>query len=109
MKWLYASITVRLTVTFGLIAIAVFAGAGVLIYKSLVEELRRADHEELSGKFKAVLHFVYEAAPEGSLTALAHHLDDVLIGHDHLRVWLLSDKGEPVYGGSPLPVVLGVD
>lgn len=109
MKWLYPSMTVRLTVTFGLIAIAVFAGAGVLIYKSLVEELRRADHEELSGKFKAVLHFVDEAAPEGSLTALAHHLDDVLIGHDHLRVWLLSDKGEPVYGGFPLPVVLGVD
>lgn len=109
MRWLHPSITVRLTVAFGLIATTVFAGSGVLIYKSLVEELRRADHEELSGKFKAVLHFVHEAAPEGNLTGLAHHLDDVLIGHDHLRVWLLTDKGEPVYGGSSLPVVLSID
>jgi len=103
------SMAARLTLVFGLIALVVLSGAGVLIYRALVDELRRSDFEELQGKLKAVQHFVDEAKSESKLSALSHHLDDILIGHDHMRVWLLSDKEETLYGSRPMPQVQHTD
>lgn len=104
MKAIRQSMTARLAIYFGLIALVVFSGAGVLIYQSLVEELDRANHEELVGKTRAVMHFIDEAAPQGNLTELSHHIDDMRIGHDHLRVWLLSEQDEALYGDAPVPI-----
>ena len=109
MNTILRSMAARLTLVFGLIALVVLSGAGVLIYRALVEELRRSGFEELQGKLKAVQHFVDEAKSESKLSALSHHLDDILIGHDHMRVWLLSDKGETIYGSRPMPQVQHTD
>ena len=100
------SITLRLTMALGVIALAVFSVAGLLQYRALVQELQRAAQAELLGKIEVVKHFVGEARPLRDLTGLQHHLDDLLIGHRDLRVWLESTDGTSVYGGSP-PQVIG--
>lgn len=105
MKWLPRSIALRLTIALGVIAFVMFSGAGLLLHRALADELRRADHEELLGKIKIVQHFVDEARETRDLTALRHHLDDLLLGHADLRVWLESDGGVPLYGG-PAPMVV---
>ncbi len=103
------SMALRLSATLGLIALVVFAAAGALLYRALASELRHADLDQLLVKAAVVRHFVDEARSDGDLTRLAHHLDDALIGQGDLRVWLLSDQGEPIYGGSRLPATQGAD
>lgn len=105
MRWFPRSIALRLTIALGLIGLVVFAGAGVLLHRALADELERADGQELLGKIKVVRHFIDEARITGDLPALRHHLDDLLLGHADLRVWLASDRGEAFYGG-PAPAVV---
>ncbi len=100
------SITLRLTMALGVIALAVFSVAGLLQYRALVRELQRASQAELLGKIEVVKHFVGEARSMRDVTGLQHHLDDLLIGHRDLRVWLESTDGTSVYGGPP-PQVIG--
>lgn len=94
-----SSITVRLTVTLGVITTFVFGTAGLLLYRSLALELQRADEEQLLGKMEVVRHFIGEARAARDIGALRHHLDDVLIGHGDLRVWLQTTNGNLFYGG----------
>lgn len=94
-----SSITVRLTATLGVIATLVFATAGLLLYRTLASELARADEEQLLGKMEVVRHFLDEARTARDIPALYHHLDDVLIGHGNLRVWLQATDGSMSYGG----------
>jgi two-component system heavy metal sensor histidine kinase CusS len=101
------SIALRMTIALGVIALLVFAAAGVLLHRALANELRRADHEELLGKIKIVEHFVDEARKSGDVAELRHHLDDLLLGHKDLRVWLDSSDAVPLYGGPP-PVVVAL-
>lgn len=103
MTQLRRSITLRLTLAFGVIALTVFSGMSTLIYRSLADELSRIDREVLLGKAEVVKHFIEEAQSTGDLNSLAHHLDDALIGHDTLQVWLVSTSGSLVYGKTGLP------
>jgi two-component system heavy metal sensor histidine kinase CusS len=95
------SIALRLTLALGAIALMVFSGTGILLHRSLADALVSADHDELLGKIEVVKHFVGEARTTGDLVALRHHLDDLLIGHPDLRVWLQFSDGTPAYGGPP--------
>jgi two-component system heavy metal sensor histidine kinase CusS len=101
LKLLRRSIALRLTLALGAIALLVFSGTGILLHRSLADALVRADHDELLGKIEVVKHFVGEARTSGDLVALRHHLDDLLIGHPDLGVWLQFSDGKPAYGGSP--------
>lgn len=105
MKLPLHSITFRLTATLGIIALVVFTVVGALLHRGLAQELRRAGEDELVGKVEVVRHFVGEARDSGDMQALRHHLDDVLIGHRGLRMWLIAADGAPWYGGT-LPNVL---
>ena len=100
------SIALRLTLTLGVVGLLVFAAAGILLQRSLANELTRADHEELVGKIKVVKHFIGEAGKSGDIDVLRHHMDDLLLGHSDLKVWLVGSDGSSVYGG-PLPRVIG--
>jgi len=93
------SITARLTLGLGAIALLVFALAGVLLHRSLASDLAAADQEDLRDKARVVMHFIDEAQKSGDLRALEHHLDDLLFGHQGLRVWLQSGRGDSLYGG----------
>jgi two-component system heavy metal sensor histidine kinase CusS len=100
------SIALRLTLTLGAVGLLVFAAAGILLQRALATELVRADHEELVGKIKVVRHFIGEARKSGNLDVLKHHMDDLLLGHSDLDIWLITAQGDTVYGGS-LPRVVG--
>ncbi|CAG1019912.1 two-component system, OmpR family, heavy metal sensor histidine kinase CusS [Burkholderiaceae bacterium] len=106
MNALPKSIALRLTLTLGAVGLVVLAAAGILLHRALADELTRADHDELIGKVKIVKHFIGEAGKSGDLTVLRHHMDDMLLGHADLKVWLVGADGRSVYGG-PLPRATG--
>jgi len=99
------SISLRLTVALSGIAMFVFAAAGILLHHALAMELMQAGHDELRGKIEIVRHFVDEARTARDMSGLQHRLDDMLIGHKELRVWLQSSDGAVAYGGPPAKVV----
>ncbi len=84
------SIAWRLTLTLGLIALVVFATAGLLLHGALERELARNDREELAGIAEVVRHFIDEARTDGNLATLARHLDDVLVAHANLQLRLYA-------------------
>lgn len=109
MSLLPRSISLRLTVALSVIAVFVFASAGILLHRALAQELMQAGHEELRGKIQVVRHFIEEARTSRDMTALRHHLDDLLIGHQEFRVWLHSSDGAIAYGGTPAKVTERLD
>lgn len=92
------SITARLTLGLGVIALSVFSASGILLHRSLASDLEAADLESLHGKTQLVLHFIDEARKSRDARALEHHLDDLSMGHVGLHIWLQSASGDTVYG-----------
>lgn len=109
MRWVPRSISLRLTVALSVIAIFVFAAAGILLHRALAQELMQAGHAELRGKITVVRHLIEEARTTRDMTDLRHHLDDLLLGHKEFRVWLQSSDGTIAYGGPPAKVTERVD
>lgn len=97
------SIRARLTASLGVIALIVFAVAGGALYLALANELERADRNELHGKEMLISHYIEETSTDGNLSDLKHHIDDALMAHSDLRVWLLSERGEVIVGAGKLP------
>lgn len=104
MKPLFFSITARLALSLAAVTAVTFLSAGIAIYWGVAYTLAQTAREELAGKLSIVQHFVDEAVQDGNLETLHHHIDDMMIGHGELTVWLLNDKDEVVYGGPGLPV-----
>ncbi len=98
------SITVRLTLGLGLIALFVFVAAGVLLQRAFARDLAETDRQELRGKLSIVQHFIGEFAPVRDIQGLKHHLDDLRIGHSRLTVRILDFSGSDIYRGTGLPV-----
>ena len=98
MKLPTRSITLRLTMALGAIALGVFAVSTVLLYRTLDTQLRRSDRVALVGMNEAVGHIVDESRGTDAST-LIHRLDDLMVGHKNLRLWLLSAEGETLFGG----------
>lgn len=99
------SIRQRLVLTLGLSAVAVFAVVGGILYWALAHQLEQADRDGLAGKVRIVRHFIDETR-SGSVDDLRHHIDDVLIGHGELRVWLLDAQRRVTVGDPALPTVV---
>lgn len=97
------SIAARLTLLLALIAIVVFAAVGALLHWFLQRELLRAEAAELAGTAEVVQHYIDEVANDGDLPDLKHHLDDALIGNKALRVWIIGQGGDVIYGGTRAP------
>lgn len=97
------SITARLTLSLGSIAMLVLGAVAGSLYWTLANELEKSYRDELIGKAQMVRHFVDEARASGDIPALRHHLSDALIGHAGLRVWLVSADGTMVFGEGGVP------
>lgn len=97
------SIRARVTVALGAIALVMFGSAGVLLYLMLDRELKRAERDGIESKADIVRHFIGEMKPPGDIGQLRHHLDDALIGHRELHVWIIARDGSVLYGESPPP------
>lgn len=104
MKPLFASITVNLTLSLAAVTAVTFLSAGFAIYWGVAYTLEQTAREELAGKLSIVQHFVDDAVQVGNIETLRHHIDDALIGHGELMVWLLNDKNDVIYGGPGLPI-----
>ena len=98
------SITGRLTLLLGLVALTVFGAVGILLHWSLERELLRGERVELEGKADVVQHYIDEAKTVDNLQDLRHHLDDALIGSGGLRVWIIGADDRVFYGGAGVPV-----
>ena len=97
------SIVGRLTLLLGLVALTVFGAVGTLLHWSLERELLRAERIELEGKADVVQHYIDEVQKLDDLQNLRHHLDDALIGNGSLRVWIVDNEGQALYGGARAP------
>lgn len=97
------SIASRLTLGLAAVTLLVFSVVGSLLLWSLQRELLRAEREDIDAKLDVVRHFLEEVKDEAGLQALPHHLDDLLIGHGRLRIWLVADDGTLLYGGKEQP------
>lgn len=97
------SLRTQLTMALGVIAIVVFTVAGGALYFALARELETAERNELHGKEALINHYIEEVSASGNLLELKHHIDDAVIAHGHLRVWLLSERGEVVLGAAQIP------
>lgn len=97
------SIAARLTLGLVLISLAVFPAVGAFLYWALARQLETAERHEIEGKVNVVRHFLDEVRQPSDLSGLHHHLDDMLIGHERLRIWLVSDDGTLLYGGAKRP------
>ncbi len=97
------SIRTRITANLGVIALVMFGSVGVLLYAMLDRELKRAERDSIASKADIVRHFVDEMKSPGDIDALRHHLNDALIGHRELHIWILAHDGAVLYGSSPAP------
>lgn len=97
------SIRTRIMANLGVIAVVMFGSVGVILYAMLDRELKRAEGDSIASKADIVRHFVDEMKLPGDIEALRHHLDDALIGHRELRIWILAHDGAVLYGKSPAP------
>lgn len=100
------SMRARLVAALAAIGFVVFTTAGVLLQWSLARELARQDRADVSGKLDIARHLTTEVLRPEDLPTLFHHLDDMLLGHGDLRIWILGDGDRPIYGGRQAPRLL---
>lgn len=94
----------RLILALTLLAVVVFVAVALLLHSGLRHELERARAHDLEGKIDVVEHLLEEVRSPADVPALTHHLNDLLIGHGQMRIWLLDRQGRVFYGGSQPPV-----
>ena len=105
MRFAPTSIAARLTLLVGAIALAVFIVIGTVLYMTLDGELARRDADKLTEMMTFVQHLLSEVDEVSTAESLAHHLDDMVVSHGNLRVWITRRDGHaPIYGGAPPPV-----
>lgn len=103
------SLAARLTLMLGAIVLAVFAASGIALDWALRRELVQEKQAELRGKAELVRHLVGEASRSGDSGRLKHALDDMLVGHDDLKLWITARDGRVVYASSALPKMVDED
>ncbi|ANN72175.1 heavy metal sensor histidine kinase [Bordetella bronchialis] len=104
-----ASIRLRLTLYLAAIALLVSSVAGYTLYLALKYEVQRREMAEVAGKLDLIDHLVGMQGTSGELQALEGTLDNILIGHNNLKVWLVDPNGRLLYGVSPAPPTQAAD
>jgi len=88
-----ASLSLRLVVLFGMLAMVILAALGTYLSHSLHVQLERRDDEELAGKCRSINHLVEHAASLEDILARRHLVLDTLTGHDQLLVRIARGDG----------------
>ena len=88
-----ASMSLRLVVLFGLLALVLFTAVGSYLSHSLHMQLEARDDEELAGKCRSINHLVEHAASLEDILARRHLVLDTLSGHDQLLVRIARADG----------------
>ncbi|HQR56657.1 MAG TPA: heavy metal sensor histidine kinase [Burkholderiaceae bacterium] len=79
-----------------------------LVYGATKLAFQNRQAEELAQKRTQLQHLLSEAARDGDMPALKHKLDDFLIGHEDLSLWLEQPDGVLFYR-SPASPTAGSD
>ncbi|WP_407792279.1 heavy metal sensor histidine kinase [Pigmentiphaga litoralis] len=105
-RWRIASIEVRLTVLLGLIALVVSTIAGCTLFWALKREVQSQEMTEVAGKLELIQHLASMHTEADLLhDDLIGKLNDILVGHENLKVWVLSEQGKSLYGGDTPRIV----
>lgn len=99
------SIAFILTALFTVVAFVTIGTACILLYLELKRELSNRQAEELAGKMELIRHLASEVRDAPGWTNLQRIIDDIVIGHGELRVWIGDPGGAAVYGGRRMPAV----
>ncbi len=99
------SLTVRLSLLFGIVSTIVLAVIGYALYATIQSHFLQEDAEELRGKSELVRHLVAQLRTEADLATLPDRMDDALTGHRKLFVAVRRlDGGDLLFmtTGAPL-------
>ncbi len=94
------SLTLRLTLLFGIVAIVVFSGFGWLIENSIMRHFSEQDTRELETMAQAVHQAIASETDDRSL--LTQRFDDILVGHPGTSLYITDQEGKTLYS-SPGP------
>ncbi len=94
------SLTLRLTLLFGIVAIVVFSGFGWLIENSITRHFFEQDTRELETMAQAVHQAIASETDDRSL--LTQRFDDILVGHRGTSLYITDQEGKTLYS-SPGP------
>jgi len=104
------SITLRLTLLFGVGSAAVLFGLGIVITSSVESHFADMDTEELHDRLELVRHVLSTAQSPGDLAVLPQRLGDALTGHRGLAVAVIDSKARTLFAmgaGIPQSVLQG--
>ncbi len=94
------SLTLRLTLLFGIAAVLVFSGFGWLIENSIQRHFAEEDASELETISEAVSDVLFDTPFKSNRTALARRLDDILVGHHEASLQITASDGQIIYASS---------
>ena len=94
------SIEIRLTLLLGAIAFVVSCVAGYTLFWALKREVQRQEMSEVAGKLELIDHLVDMLNGPREIAQLRGPLDNILVGHTNLRVWILGRDRKVFYGGA---------
>ncbi|MDH5580200.1 MAG: two-component sensor histidine kinase, partial [Betaproteobacteria bacterium] len=94
------SLTLRLTLLFGIASSAVLIVLGTFVGVSVQAHFVEMDREELLGKVELVRNILAKVRTAEQFAAMPARIDDALIGHPHLGVRLTSPDGAMLYASA---------
>jgi len=94
------SLTLRLTLLFGIVAAVVFSGFGWFIEDSIKHHFAEQDTSELESITRAVEKALFTGPPGDDHTRLKRRFTDILVGHHGASLLVTGPGGETVYASS---------
>ena len=91
------SLTLRLTLLFGVAAVVVFSGFGWFIEDSIKRHFAAEDTSELEIVAQAVDKALFTDLPKHDLASLERRFDDILVGHHGASLHITDPGGKTMY------------
>lgn len=104
-NWRVSSMQARLTLLFGVIALAGSCVAGYTLFWALKQEVRHQEIAELSAKIELIAHVADMQDTPVDLHAMRRSLDTIFVGNENFKVWIRDSAGRLLYGNAPPNVI----
>jgi len=91
------SLTLRLSLLFGIAAVVVFSIFGWFIEDSIKRHFAAEDTSELELVAKAVDKALFANSPKDDLASLERRFDDILVGHHGASLHITDSGGQTIY------------
>ncbi len=91
------SLTLRLSLLFGIAAAVVFFAFGWIIMRSIEHHFETEDVRELQAMAQAVQQALAATRPERDLAFLERRFEDILVGHQGASLYVAGEDGQTVF------------